>query len=492
MGGLSTIGAVLATFARGAAMCVVALLCVIAYTAGSLRRLAIRDRVARLEARGRQRGVLLRWSFTRLGATFVKIGQVMSSRSDLVSPAVIAELRELQDHVPPFAFAKARAIVERELGAPLHARFRCFEQEPVAAGGIAQVHHAVLATGEEVAVKIVRPGVHQRVRRDARILLWLAHLAHAVSRRARAADVIGHARTIITGIVAQLDLRREADNYDRFRTQFASAGGLAFPAVYRQASTAKVLTMEFVRGVHFERLPAHHVTQVTTTLRRTFFAMCFEHGLVHADLHPGNVLVRDDGTVVVLDVGLVKELSKEVVEEIVDFARCLVIGSAADLVSHLQEHHRYARPPDWRAVIEDAEAFIVPLRRRCIAELELSVVVSQLFALARKHGIRPMSELALVLLGMVTIEGIAKRLDPNANTMAEVAAYLGRRMAGERRMARGSLQWTPPVTAAPPIYPHPVPVPAEPEPEPANPTPRERPATARTLTRTFDVDEDLP
>lgn len=485
MGGLATIGGLLATISRGLVMCVVALLCVGAYTAGSLRRLAIRDRSARLDARARQRGALLRWSFTRLGATFIKIGQVMSSRADLLARPIITELRELQDHVPPFPFARARAIVEHELGSPLSMRFRCFEQEPVAAGSIAQVHHAVLASGEEVAVKIVRPGVRAQVRRDAQILLWLAHFAHAISGRARAADIIGHTRTIIAGILGQLDLRREADNYDRFRADFASAGGIAFPAIFRDVSTSRVLTMEFVRGVHLERVPARHVPQVTQVLRRMFFAMCFDHGLVHADLHPGNVLVRDDGTVVVLDVGLVKELPPDTVEEIVDFARCLVLGSAEDLVRHLQQHHRCSKTTNWRAVIEDAEAFILPLRTQCIAQIEISAVVSRLFALARKHRIRPMPELALVLLGMVTIEGIAKRLDPTANTMAEVAAYLGRRMSRERRLARGSLQWVPPVTVTPPLHPLPVP-PSPPAPPPENKQPA--PTAPRTLTRTIDPD----
>lgn len=445
MGGLAHVGGVLATIARSCAIWGIALACVAAYAVGALRRLAIRDRAARAGARARQRGALLRWSFSRLGATFIKIGQVMSSRADLFAPGVLAELRQLQDHVPPFSAARARAIVERELKAPIAAVFRSFDDAPVAAGSIAQVHRAILACGDEVAVKIVRPGVRARARRDARILLWLAHVAFALSARARAADVIGHARSIIAAILGQLDLRREADNYERFRADFARTEGIAFPRVYHEVSTRDVLVMEFVHGVHLDHIPARQVPQVTRALRDAFFAMCFEHGLVHADLHPGNLLVRPDGTVVVLDVGLVKQLAGETIELIVDFARCLVMGSAADLVEHLRRHHRYRKTTDWREVVTDVHAFVLPLRSACIAQLELACVVSRLFALARKHHIRPQPELAVVLLGMVTLEGIAKRLDPSANTIAEVTRYLAPRAWGARRFPRGS---RPPATVS--------------------------------------------
>jgi len=438
----------IASLARVAGIGIVVTFALIGYGVGSLRRLVIRDRAARLHHRARQRGRLLRWVFARLGATFIKVGQVMSSRPDLFSPDVIAELRWLQDRVPPFPFRQVRTIIERELGAPLEHHFREFSTTPVAAGSVAQVHHAVLASGEEVAVKVLRPGVLARVRRDGRIMLWGAHIAHALSARARAADVVGHVRNLVAGILAQTDLRHERNNYERFRRNFGDTPGLCFPTVDRAHSTRSMLTMEFIHGVRLEDVHADHLPQAAAVIRSSFFAMCFDHGFVHADLHPGNVLVRADGVVVFLDVGLVKSLSRGALDQMVDFTRCIAVGTAADLVTHLRRYHRYMDGTDWESVARDAEAFISRLRARRIVELELSAVVGELFAIARRHAIRPIPEMTLVLIGMVTNEGMAKRLDPGADTLAELARFLGPRMlqvaaaaAPRQRLARGSRSW---------------------------------------------------
>ena len=432
------VSATIASVARAMVIGCVAFACAMLYLAGTLRRLAIRDPAARTLARQRQCGRLLRSAFTMLGATPIKVGQVMSSRPDVFSPAVIDELRSLQDRVPPFSARRVRAILERELGGPLHLYFRELDDQPVAAGSIAQVHRAVLLDGNEVAIKVLRPGVRACVRRDARLVLWLAHVVHLISPRARSADALGHARGVIAGIIAQTDLLHEASNYEQLAEHFADTEHLQLPQIYRALSTRDVLVMEFIRGTRVDEIRGEHVQQVTRVVRSAFFAMCFEHGLVHADLHPGNLLVRDNGDVVLLDVGLVKQLAPDVIEQITDFARCLVIGDACDLVRHLQTHHDYLATIDWHAVEVDARAFVATLRGRSMFELEVSTVVGQLFALARKHHIRPMAELALVLLGMVTIEGIAKRLDPSARTFTEVAKFLAPRMP-HPRLAHGSI-----------------------------------------------------
>jgi ubiquinone biosynthesis protein len=460
MGAIANAGAVLATIARCLRIAVVALIFGMAYAACTVRQTFI-PHDARQHARARLRGRLLRRSFEHLGASFVKAGQLISSRPDIFSPEVSGELRALQDHVHPFRYRKVRRIIEHELHAPIQTLFATLDGIPLAAGSVAQVHHGVLLDGSQVAIKVLRPGVRTQVRRDAAILLAGARVAHWVSARARAADLRGHARSLVAGILAQTDLRHEAANYERFRTNFATAHGVAFPLVHHELSTRDVLTMELITGTTLEHTPIEHLANVTSVMRASFFAMCFEHGLVHADLHPGNVLVRADGVLVMLDVGLVKQLSPVIVDTLVDFSRCLVIGTASDVVKHLKRHHDCAPKTDWAAVEIDVALFVATIRARTMAELETSELAANLFALARKHRIRPLPELSLVLLGMVTIEGIAKRLDPRANMLQEVAAFLGPSIE-RRRLARGSLS---------PMIP-----PVEPEPsEPA--TPRREPST---------------
>lgn len=437
MGAIANAGAVLATIARCLRIAAVALVFGVVYVAVSARqRLLPRD--ARRHARARLRGRLLRRSFEHLGASFVKAGQLISSRPDVFAPEVSEELRALQDHVHAFSYRRVRRVIERELNAPIESLFATLDHAPLAAGSVAQVHHGVLPDGSEVAVKILRPRVRSQVRRDAAILLAAARVAHWVSARARAADLRGHARSLVGGILAQTDLRHEAANYERFRDNFANAQGVAFPRVHHQLSTRDVLTMELITGTTLERTPIEHLANVTSVMRTSFFSMCFEHGLVHADLHPGNVLVRADGVLVMLDVGLVKQLSPMIVDTLVDFSRCLVTGTAADVVTHLKQHHDCAPKTDWAAVESDVAGFVSTIRARTMAELETSALAANLFALARKHRIRPLPELSLVLLGMVTIEGIAKRLDPRANMLQEVAAFLGPSIE-RRRLARGSV-----------------------------------------------------
>src|SRR5688572_18095773 len=219
----------------------------IVYASGRMARWFIRDRERRRASVAHWKGRVMRQAMAALGATFVKLGQVLSTRPDLLEPEIIDELRQLQDRLPAFPMSKVRPLVEGELGRRIEDVFESFEEQPVAAASVAQVHRARLAGGEVVAVKVLRPDVRKKVERDAAIL-HLGARAIALHPHYRLSDPVGHLDHFVAGILDQTDLRLEREHYVRFRANFAGHSGVRFPAVHDSHSGERVLTMEFMHG----------------------------------------------------------------------------------------------------------------------------------------------------------------------------------------------------------------------------------------------------
>lgn len=369
------------------------------------------------------RGRVLRWAMETLGATFIKLGQVMSTRPDLFPPEMIEELKKLQDKLP--AFPNARAVIEQELGRPVTELFATFDETPIAAASVAQVHHATLVDGTEVAVKVLRPDVRARAQGDGEILLFYARLLMLLDERAAHAELAEHLEHFIAGILEQTDLRIEAANYEKFRKNFRRVKKVRFPKVFPELSGERVMTMEFVRGEkirpdHKDRFP-----DLPARLREAFLKMSFEDGFLHADLHPGNFVIQDDGTIAIFDVGLTKQLSEESLAYYIDFNRCLVMGDAGDYMRHIREYHAYmAGTVDWEELEADVRALSELWRSKNAAELELGNLIQLLFDVGRRHGVRPRTEMTMMMVGVVTAEGIGKFLDPHVNSFQEVANFL--------------------------------------------------------------------
>jgi ubiquinone biosynthesis protein len=386
--------------------------------------LSVRDPEARARRVARWRGRVLRRSMTLLGATFIKMGQVLSSRPDLLPPETIDELKVLQDRLPAFGFRRVRRVVERELGRPIEEIFSEFDREPVAAASVAQVHRArLVAGGTEVAVKVLRPSIRRQVERDATVLLFGARVL-ALHPRIRLNDPVAHLRHFVDAIVAQTDLTREAENYQRFAANFAGADDVVFPGVHPEHSSKSVLTMEFVRGTRFDARDRAHDRALAATIRLLMFRMCFDHGFVHADLHPGNFFVREDQRLVVFDAGMAKLLTEDIFVQFVDFSRCLTVGTADDFVEHIKRFHNYMGEVDWASLRRDIEVLLVRFRAQNTARLEYSALFGDIFAIARRYRARPVPDLTLVMVALLTVQGIGKELDPESNVFQEVAVFL--------------------------------------------------------------------
>lgn len=396
----------------------------VVYSAGRFRRVFIRDRDARRQSVAHWQGAVLRRALTALGAGFVKLGQVLSTRPDLLDPEVIDELRQLQDRMPAFDFAHVRATVERELGGRLEDHFTDLEPRPIAAASVAQVHAGHLRDGTEVAVKVLRPDIHDKVERDAAILIVLAR-AIAVHPSWRLSEPVEHLRQFVAGILEQTDLRLERQNYDLFAQNFAAMPGVRFPRVYGESSGERIMTMELMRGTKIDKLPPGDHAELAARLQKIVLKMVFEDGFFHADLHPGNVLITEAGEICIFDVGLVKKLGDDVLVQFMDFTKCIVMGTPKDFVNHMKRFHKYIEGSvDWAALEHDVGEFVARFRAQNIAELEMGIMANETFALARKYRVRPLADLALVLIGLVTAEGIGKQLHPGNNLFHDTATYI--------------------------------------------------------------------
>jgi len=396
---------------------------VMVYAVGRVAALFAGDREARRRAVAKLRGRVLRRAMTALGATFVKLGQVMSTRPDLLEPEIIDELRKLQDKLPAFPIERVHAIILADLGRSASECFAELDDSPIAAASVSQVHRGRLHDGREVAVKVLRPDVRERIERDAAILGLFARVA-AWHPHVRLSDPVGHLEHFIGGILDQTDLRLEQKNYDRFRELFADTPGVHFPYVHTELSATRVMTMELLRGKKLDALPPGDHSEVAKRLQLVFFKMVYEDGFVHADLHPGNLLLLDTGEIAIFDVGLVKHVGDDILVQVVDFTRCLVMGSTKDFVVHIKKFHQYLPDVDWETLEKELGTFLDHFRKQNIAELELGELLHQILALGRKYRVRPLSDLALVMVAMVTAEGLGKQLNPHNNLFLDVAAFL--------------------------------------------------------------------
>lgn len=352
----------------------------------------------------------------KMGPTFIKLGQLLSTRFDLLPASYTTALERLQDEVDPISFEEVREVVEAELGATVKERFNDFEVEPLAAASLGQVHRATLRNGREVVVKVQRPNVRETVREDMKVLGRLARLA---DKRTTAGRSFGFARLLDQfrrSLAGELDYRREARNLDTFRELTAPYDLLVVPKPVHEYTTSKVLVMDHIEGRKVTDIGQLGLVDIDARpiveqLFSAYLHMILDAGVLHADPHPGNLLVTDDGRLALLDLGMTASVPARIQHDIIKLLLAISDGDGEETAAILAS---MGHPVD----VFDAGAFrddVTHLVSEAIAsgaDVAVGAVMVDLSRLSGSHGLRPPAEMSMVGKALLNLDRTTAHLDP--------------------------------------------------------------------------------
>ncbi|MGN6782806.1 MAG: ABC1 kinase family protein [Marmoricola sp.] len=379
-----------------------------------------------------------------MGPTFIKLGQLLSSRVDLLSPAYLEALARLQDDVAPFPFSEVQEIVSAELGVRLSTVFPMFDETPLAAASLGQVHRATLRDGREVVVKVQRPGVREQVAEDLDVLDNLARFLDGHTDTGRRYGLTQLLEEFRKALVDELDYRREADNLVRIRDLVAEHPLLVVPEPHADLTTSRVLTMDYVAGEKVTDLgPLARLEVDGAALADQLFAAYLDQvlgqGLFHADPHPGNVLVTPDGHLVLLDVGMVARLAPAVREKLVKLFLALADGRAEEVTRIAITLGRplsdFDEPAFGRAVADLVGRSI----EASLADLDIGPLVLELSRQAADAGLRMEPELVMLGKTLLNLEQVASALEPEFDPRVALRRHLATLMKSSMETSPASL-----------------------------------------------------
>ncbi len=402
-------------------------------------RALLRLSPSRLIPAGQQsRGARLRLALEHLGPVFIKFGQLLSTRRDLIPLDIADELARLQDHVPPFPGPEARALVEQAVGQPIEEAFGSFDPVPMASASVAQVHAATLRDGTEVVVKVVRPGIDAVIRNDIELLRLLADFLEEHSRDARRLHLKEVVADYERTITDELNLEQEAANTARLRANFAGSPLLYVPRVYWELTRRNVLVLERIYGIPIGDIEA--LKTRGTNLKKladrgveTFFTQVFEHNFFHADMHPGNIFVdvRDpeNPSYIAIDCAIIGSLTREDQEYLARNILAFFNRDYAEVARlHLESGWvpEHTDPHEFERVIKD---LCEPIFAKPLNEISFGLFLVQLFDTARAFDMEIQPQLVLLQKTLLYIEGLGRELYPELDLWETAKPYMERWMA---------------------------------------------------------------
>ncbi len=382
----------------------------------------------RAEVAGLRPGVRIALALQRLGPSYIKLGQALSTRSDLIGEAMAADLSTLQDRLPPFPSAQAIAVIEEELGQKIDQLFSAFDAQPVAAASVAQVHFATTTEGLDVAVKVLRPGVAAAFARDLDLLLWLAERIEAWRPEWQRVHPIEIVRRLHESVEFEMDLRLEASAAAELAENFKDDPWFRVPRIDWSRTAKRMLVTERIRGIQIGDKDAILAAGLEPRMlvgraAAAFFAMVFRDGFFHADLHPGNLFVNEEGILIAVDFGIMGRLDRKHRYYLADMLLGFLTG---DYRKVAQVHFDAGFVPPSESVdafTQACRSIGEPLLERPLEQISVARLLSQLFQITRQFKMETQPQLLMLQKTMVLAEGLGRQLDPTVN-MWELARPL--------------------------------------------------------------------
>lgn len=373
----------------------------------------------------------IRMSIEELGPTFIKFGQIMANRPDLISSDIIDELTKLQDRVKPFSGKDAKLIVEKEFGKSIEDVFAKFDEEPLATASIAQVHKGMLYSGETVAIKIRRPGILQIIEVDLEII---SHLSSLMERH-----VEGVRELNLTGIVAEFDkaIKKEVNfnfelkNMERFRKNFKDKQKIYVPAIYKDYSSKNILTMEYVDGIKLSQIDNFsemkiHYKEIIGSIVDLMMKQIFDYGFFHADPHPGNIfIIPHTQKICFLDFGVMGTIPADHREYLSSIIIGIVTGDTRKIMHSVIKisNSTVYEIDDYQALEQDVASVIDQYTYQSISDINMGEIVSEVLQAFIKHRLKVSPNLYLLGKAIVTLEGVCRKLDPSYNLVEHIKPW---------------------------------------------------------------------
>jgi len=378
------------------------------------------------------RAIQLRELLTKLGPAYIKIGQALSTRPDLVPPAYLEELTKLQDQLPAFANEIAYQFIEEELGAPPAKIYAEISPQPIAAASLGQVYKGKLKTGEEVAIKVQRPDLRERITIDLYILRRLAAWVQHRFKRVRS-DLVGILDELGERIYEEMDYIHEGENAERFYQLYSHLKDVYVPKIYWEYTNRRVLTMEWINGIKLTQTEEIKQTGINARYLIEVGVQCslrqlLEHGFFHADPHPGNLLATPDGKLAYIDFGMMSEIRPPQRYGLIEAIVHVVNRDFESLAQDYVKLEFLSPETDLTPIIPAFARVFADAQGATIAELNVKSITDELSALMYEYPFRVPPYYALIIRSLVTLEGIAIFIDPNFKVLSEAYPYVSKRL----------------------------------------------------------------